>query len=129
MLVEINQNAKDLTEGFGTSLGTENYYRAFPSYILYTDGVDSLCENLRCYWAIDVIASYQSLPDYQPEQNYLQIWQIYAENGRATVYCNDKFVQDINYTDLPDGVLTFKGVWNSVSEHKNIFVICLLVED
>jgi hypothetical protein len=129
MLVKINQNAKDLTEGFGTSLGTENYYRAFPPYVVYTDGADSICKNLRCYWAIDVIASYQSLPDYQPERNYLQIWQIYAENGKATVYCNEKFVQDINYTDLPDGVLTFKGVWNSVSEYKNIFVICLLVED
>lgn len=51
--------------------GTENYYKHWLGF-KYTDGVNYLVENAKCYWLLDVIGSYQ--PKHNSKR--FQIWEL-----------------------------------------------------
>ena len=51
--------------------GTENYYRHF-SGMLYTDGIQFLAQEGKCYWLLDLIGSYQPKLKHIP----FQLWTI-----------------------------------------------------
>ena len=127
-LVSQNNKLKDLTSGFGSCIGTNDYHQhPLVRNLVYTDGIHDLCAGLKCWWFLDVVASYQ-LYTAMAKVTY-QWWTVYIKDNQATVYCTDGDynvvkTQDIQFTDLPDGRITFKAVWNGAR-----VVVCLIVED
>jgi hypothetical protein len=87
--------------------GTENYYKYFGGLVL-TDGVRELAERFKCYWLLDIIASYQ--PELRKE--CFQVWTLLRnENDTALVRCtngNEKELisQTIPYTDFKAHIAT-----------------------
>jgi hypothetical protein len=95
---------KDLTNAnnkFKHYTCTDNYYRHFTG-MLYTDGVQALCEEFECYWFLDVVGSYQ----YKLTKEEFQVWFLQKEeHGSAVVTCsdgNDRILvtQQIPFTDF-----------------------------
>jgi hypothetical protein len=127
-LILQNNKLKDLTNGFGSCIGTSQYHQhPLVRNLVYTDGIYELCEGLKCWWFLDVVASYQLYASMA--KVIYQWWTVYVQNNQATVYCTDGDdnvikTQDIPFTDLPDGRITFKAVWNGAR-----VVVCLIVED
>lgn len=80
---------------------TEGYHTASAG-LLITDGVQALAEMYKCYWLIDVIASYQ----HTLKQEEYQVWRwektsdttgiVTCENGNKKVLRS----QVIDYTDI-----------------------------
>jgi len=85
--------------------GSESYTRMnYPwANLLLTDGVAYLCEHAKCYWLMDLIAS------YQPEKLYkydFQHWTVKVQDRKADVACDDGdghilVTQHIDFTDFP----------------------------
>jgi len=84
--------------------GTEKYYSYFT--LKLTDGVKYLAEEGKCFWLLDIIASYQ--PKYH--QVPFQLWELEVkEDKSATVYMREDsdsgypflVKQFIPYTDFP----------------------------
>lgn len=121
---------KDLTAGFGSSLGTGQYHRHFMPNVVYTDGVKEVCEHYACYWILDVIASYAGSSKIRNVAR--NKWEVTANDGKASAVCIDQWDnegdviirQEIDFTDLPDGTVTFHTAWNG-----NLLIIYLLTED
>src|SRR6185503_5618681 len=61
-------------EHFGAHNGTEHIYSCRPFPITYTDGVRDLVENLKAYWLVDLIISYQESKKVNCQP--LQVWQL-----------------------------------------------------
>jgi len=87
-------------EGF---IGTECYYKVGLGRLKMTDGVKYLCDKSKCYWLVDLVAS------YQPKlRNYpFQVWNIKVdEKQKAIVTCREDIgqpeivKQKISYTDF-----------------------------
>ena len=79
---------------------TEGYYR-HQFGLLFTDGVYALCELFKCYWFIDIVASYQ--PKLRHEE--FQVWKLIRTGSTAIVVCEDgnhKLLvkQNIPFTDF-----------------------------
>ena len=107
------QKIEEIESIINYSTGTENYYKyplPFGRALLLTDGVKLLAETARCYWLLDVIASYQYLKKLDPS---FQVWtlEVYDETTAkkekcAAVVrgCNDTELivkQKIAFTDFP----------------------------
>jgi hypothetical protein len=65
--------------------GTENYYKYIFGLKL-TDGVKYLAEKGKCFWIMDIIASYQS----KLSKNPFQLWElIVASDKSAIITCRE----------------------------------------
>jgi len=88
--------------------GTENYYRHLTG-LLYTDGVQYLCEVGRAYWLIEAIASYQNHRDVRSNERLqeFQLWIFKKKNSQGTLTlqedtnCKPNIEQFIEFTDFP----------------------------
>lgn len=83
--------------------GTENYYKHFTG-LLYTDGIRYLATEAKCYWLIDLIASYQPKLKNVP----FQLWSVQVfEDKSAVITCKedsgqpDLVRQQSHFTDFP----------------------------
>ena len=83
--------------------GTSQYYKHFTG-LLYTDGIKYLADKAKCYWFIDIVASYQ----YKFKNTHFQIWKLrVVDDSEALVTMSediDKPIlvsQHISYTDFP----------------------------
>lgn len=91
-------NANDHLKGF---TGTDNYYEHLLGMV-YTDGIQALCEQFECYWLLDLICSYQ--PQLRKED--FQVWSLGVnDDDSATVICTDGNnnilkTQEIPFTDF-----------------------------
>jgi hypothetical protein len=88
--------------------GTSKYYN-LGFGLKATEGIKYLADTAKCYWLLDVVASYQKrLKDYP-----FQIWQIVVKNKKAVVSCKEDtdmpnlVIQAIKYTDFPLDVFEF----------------------
>jgi hypothetical protein len=89
--------------------GIENWYRQRYPWLrrqfLITDGVKYLADTAKCYWLIDLIASY--FPKRQVMAEPFQVWVLAVREGnQATIAADDgngKHLasQEIPYTDFP----------------------------
>jgi len=70
-------------------IGTENWYRHWTKLLLYTDGVSFLAEAGKCFWLIDLVASYQTEPKYRKEE--FQVWKLTINRAEHTgkIICED----------------------------------------
>jgi hypothetical protein len=87
------------------SSGTESYHRVsalFRTFVA-TDGVAEMCQKLKCFWVMDVVASY--LPRLRNRDSFFTVkvtrdekggCQFTIDNGSGKIYVT----QDIPYTDL-----------------------------
>jgi len=97
---------KEIVDYLDMFTGTEEYHRFSPlSKLVMTDGVKALCEMCKCYWLMDIIASYQG-PKLEKATDGFQVWSLAKIGDKATVVCSDgngnKVVrQQIPYTDFP----------------------------
>lgn len=66
---------------FGSSLGSENFYKHQPSETIYTDGVKNLAEACQAYWLIDLIISHQCKMCVSLER--FQVWDLKRENDNV----------------------------------------------
>jgi len=89
--------------------GTEAYHKFSLSPIsklVMTDGVKYLCDKARCFWLMDIIASYQNKCNKDEMLREFQVWTLTVNNGKGVVKCerdtNDVFLtQNIPHTDFP----------------------------
>ncbi len=74
-MTTITITKEELESNLAGFTGTESYTRMkYPwANLLLTDGVAYLCENAKCYWLLDVIASYQ--PN-QLRKCEFQVWTL-----------------------------------------------------
>ncbi len=87
--------------------GTECWYKHWSQRLLYTDGIDFLQREAKCYWLVDAIASHQS-PALDRACDGFQLW-ILRRDGKdgAILTCqadSDKpalVKQEIEFTDFP----------------------------
>jgi len=94
--------------------GTERYYRYGRKSVL-TDGVSYLAERARCYWLIDVFASYIHEVDSKFE-TFLSL-KVHVRQSSATVIIDDgdgRLIaqQKIEFTDLPLDFLNLYACWD-----------------
>lgn len=95
------------------SSGTEGYHRVSPFFrnFVATDGVAEMCQKLKCFWVMDVVASY--LPRLKGKDTFFTIkitrdqegkgCKFTADNGSGKIYVT----QDIPYTDLTHDLKLF----------------------
>jgi hypothetical protein len=83
--------------------GTEQYYRHCAG-LVYTDGVKYLAEKAKCYWLLDIVASYQP----QLKDAGFQFWRIEVSADHSAVVtcredsdCPEIVKQTIEYADFP----------------------------
>lgn len=110
---EENGTLDDFDLGYFT--GTQGYaYLNFLKNVKCTDGIVYLCEKLKAYWVIDVIASVQNLQKVKDNKSFL-VWRIVktkTTNG-CTIECytdmnedgtfpkeNLVYRQKVGYTDF-----------------------------
>ncbi len=99
---------QEIQDGLKNFYGTEFYHPISPLFpnTVMTDGVKWLCEQARCYWLMDIIASYQPRCQKDPTLKDIQFWTLKVENSKGIITCerdsNDvAFSQKIPYTDFP----------------------------
>jgi len=85
--------------------GTQIWYKhpLFPSF-RYTDGVKYLATHAECYWLLEAIFSYQSIPEIKSEP--FQVWKLVKQGDAATLSIedgNDNVIKEfkIPFTDFP----------------------------
>ena len=82
--------------------GTEKYY-SYPMGLKLTDGVKYLADKCKCYWLLDIIASYQ----FKHKDIPFQLWILTVKNNTGTVTMQEDTEtpelvrQVIPYTDFP----------------------------
>ena len=64
-------------------IGTSQYYRYPIGNILYTDGINFLAENGKCYWLIDLIGSYQLYKKVRSIR--FQLWELRVHDDHSAV--------------------------------------------
>jgi len=100
-----------LTEGeLIQFIGTQNYYKHWTGFIVYTDGVKFVADKGKAYWLIDAIASWQPEIKNNPDA-YFQVWKLKVNEDRtALLTCEIEdsegktktpVKQEIKYTDFP----------------------------
>jgi len=94
-----------LEEQLNYFTGTERYYQMYPRLNL-TDGVKFLCDKAKCFWLMDLIWSYQALPQVRDVAFQFYTVQVNPENQSAVVTCmadNEQILkkQFIEWTDFP----------------------------
>jgi hypothetical protein len=66
---------------------TEVYYK-FNSKCLLTDGAKAMADMFKCYWFLDVIASYQG-SKLDNDTEMFQVWTMKVKDGKAVITCED----------------------------------------
>ena len=89
---------KNANDFFGASNGSENLYRYSFTKFIYTDGVNSLVQDCKAYWLIDLIISHQT--DAVVAKEIFQVWDLKR-------VANDSF-----------GILATDGNHNKVTSQK-----------
>ena len=96
---------EELESNLAHFTGTESYSKMkYPwANLLLTDGTKFLCEKAKCFWLMDLIASYQPK---KLNQYDFQHWVIRASDNKAVVTCDDGnehilVEQHVGWTDSP----------------------------
>lgn len=90
---------KEILEGLNQFYGTAQYYRHLSGFV-YTDGVQYLAENARCYWLLDKIL-------FSGKTEPFQVWILkkFGTQARLTMQedSNTPFLINelIEFTDFP----------------------------
>lgn len=100
------KSAHEILEIINQSSCTEAYHKfsVIPGFPVATDGVVALAEAAGCYWLLDVIGSYQTHQQLDPE---FQVWTLnvnLSEESGTVRGCNDTeliVTQEIPFTDFP----------------------------
>jgi hypothetical protein len=91
---------KNANHYFGSSLGSENFYRHNLTKTLYTDGVKQMADGCQAYWLIDLILSHQTNKTVKEET--FQVWDLNRVGGdRFKIVCNDGNGKDITSQEIP----------------------------
>ena len=76
--------------------------------LLYTEGVEQLCETARAYWLLDIFGSY--IPTLKRDEMLADIsfWTLRVADESADIICerdegDEAIRQHIEYTDFPEG--------------------------
>ena len=95
--------------------GTENYYKHMN--VLLTDGAKFLAEEGKCFWLMDVVASYQA--ELLKKGCEFQLWNIKVDKDKkATITCREDsgvppvVTQVVEYTDFPLDEYEFYGIYD-----------------
>ena len=85
--------------------GSEQFYRMYPCVII-TDGVKFLCDQAQCYWLIDGIFSYQTIPKVAQEPFQVIDLAVDLEKRTGLILVTDGndqelFRQVLEFTDFP----------------------------
>ncbi|MBB1285241.1 hypothetical protein HRH25_12725 [Flavisolibacter sp. BT320] len=108
--LKIFKAMKNANHYFGSSMGSENFYRQNLTKVLYTDGVKEMAEGCQAYWLIDLIISHQTNRTVSVEP--FQVWDLNRVEGeRFQIVCNDGkgkdlASQEITYSDFPYDLAT-----------------------
>ena len=103
---------KNANNEFSQFTGTENWHKLMMNHTA-TDGVMHVCNELKCYWFIDVILSYQM--DERLRGEDFQTWKLTRTDGTEFIVeatdGNDNVLvkQVIEFSDFEYDELTF---WN-----------------
>lgn len=81
--------------------GTENYYKHWAGFGVYTDGVLYLAEKANAYWLLDAIFSYRRKESFQ-------LWELKVNKDKSCILTmkedSDSPIlvkQEIEWTDFP----------------------------
>lgn len=102
------KNANDLLRDYN---GGDEYYKHGMSKLHYTSGVQSACEQFKCYWFLDLVMSYQT-GKFQ-EDNEFQVWKLQRKKDNEFIaICEDGddniiLTQEIEFSDFEHDNLTF----------------------
>lgn len=101
---------KNANHYFGSSMGSENFYRDKITKILYTEGVKELAEGCGAYWLIDLIICHQT--NKAVRQEPFQVWDLnrVGEN-QFFITCSDGNGKDLTsqvipFSDFPNDLAT-----------------------
>ena len=111
---------KTLPNDLDNFTGTEQYHKVtLSTRIKATDGIAHLCQEVGCFWLMDIVASVQNLPKVMEHSNFL-IWRVISTGNKGVVeahwdceegggYDGTKLVykQSLTYTDFPEGEFEF----------------------
>lgn len=98
--------ASELRAALQRFTGTTAYHVHW-SGMRFTDGTQFLAETTRCYWLLDIIASWQPAALNDAWLCEFQLWELFVKPDRtATIVCSrdsedEAFRQGIEYTDFP----------------------------
>ena len=101
---------KNANHYFGSSMGSENFYRHSLTKILYTDGIKEMAEGCQAYWLIDLILSHQTNKIVQVEP--FQVWDLKrVKDNQFSILCTDGnhnkvTSQEIPFSDFPYDLAT-----------------------
>ena len=84
--------------------GTEQYHK-FNNKCILTDGSLAMAERFKCWWLLDIIASYQG-DKLDKEADGMQVWKLKVKDEKGVVTCTDgnyKLLRkhEVDYTDFP----------------------------
>lgn len=96
---------EQLASALGGFIGSEQWYRTHPNVIM-TEGVKFLCDQAKCYWLLDCIASYQLIPKVAREPFQMVELTVDLEQHTGVIVVtdgndNELFRQALEYTDFP----------------------------
>ena len=96
---------EQLEAALGGFIGPEHWFRTHPN-VLITEGVKFLCDQAQCYWLIDCIASYQTIPRVVREEFQMMELTVDLEQYTGIIVVtdgndNELFRQDLEYTNFP----------------------------
>jgi hypothetical protein len=87
-------------------IGTEHYYYHMIGNFSYTDGIQYLAEQGKCYWLLDLIGSYQA--DDKGKKIPFQLWKLRVNEDKTAVVTMQEdsdtpiiIEQKLSYTDFP----------------------------
>lgn len=86
-------------------IGSEQWFRVYPN-VLITEGVKFLCDQAKCYWLIDCIYSYQTIPKVAQEVFQMLELTVNLEEHTGILVVtdgndNELHRQALEYTDFP----------------------------
>lgn len=102
----MNTNHTQLTSALTQFTGTERWFRhEIFKMFLYTDGIQFLAEQAKCYWLVDQIFGLQ-YESAAIRKEAFQCWTLKVENNVGHLTCEDGnynqvFDLTIGFTDFP----------------------------
>jgi hypothetical protein len=91
---------KNANHYFGSSNGSENFYRHNITGLLYTDGIKEMVESCKAYWLIDLICSHQCIK--RVKQESFQVWDLKGmQENQFSITCTDGNYNHITSQQLP----------------------------
>lgn len=98
----------ELTTAVAHCYGSLNKIRHWPRCLVYTEGVQKLCETAKAYWILDIFGSY--IPTIKADEMLADIsfWTLRVADEDADMICerdegDEAIRQHIEYTDFPEG--------------------------